>query len=273
MKLGVSSYTFAWAIGAPGYPPAVPMNAFDLLDLAHEFKVGVVQIADNLPLDHLTDAERARLRAQADAYGIQIEVGTRGIGADHLRRYLALAQYFGSPILRVVVDTRDDHPSPDGVIERLRPLLPDFAAAQVILAIENHDRFTTDALIHIVRRLDSSHVGICLDTVNSFGALEGPALVVERLGPWTVNLHIKDFAVRRADHNMGFTVEGRPAGQGQLDVPWLLREVGKHGRDVNAILELWPPPGESLDATIAKERSWAEISVDYLQGVINAGVQ
>ncbi|MBX2999662.1 MAG: sugar phosphate isomerase/epimerase [Caldilineaceae bacterium] len=270
MKLGVSSYTFAWAIGAPGYPPTAPMNTFDLLDLAHELKVGVVQIADNLPLDQLTEADLARLRAQADAQAIQIEVGTRGIGADHLRRYLELARYFGSSILRVVVDTRDDHPSPDEVIARLRPLLPEFATADVILAIENHDRFATDALIHIMRTLNSAHVGICLDTVNSFGALEGPALVVERLGPWTVNLHIKDFAVRRADHNMGFTVEGRPAGRGNLDVPWLLREVGRHGRDFNAILELWPPPAESLDATIAKERAWAEESVDYLRGVINA---
>jgi sugar phosphate isomerase/epimerase len=244
------------------------MNTFDLLDLAHKLKVSVVQIADNLPLDQLSEADLSRLRAQADAQRIQIEVGTRGIGADHLRRYLDLARFFGSPILRVVVDTREDHPSPDEVIARLRPLLADFARADVILAIENHDRFTTDALIQIMRTLESAHVGICLDTVNSFGALEGPALVVDRLGPWTVNLHIKDFAVRRADHNMGFTIEGRPAGQGQIDVPWLLREVGKHGRDFNAILELWPPPGESLDATIAKERAWAEISVAYLQGVI-----
>lgn len=271
MKLGVSSYTFAWAIGAPGYPPAAPMNTFDLLDLAYELKVGVVQIADNLPLDQLSDSDLARLRAQADAHDIQIEVGTRGISADHLRRYLGLARFFTSPILRVVVDTRDDHPSPDEVIARLRPLLSALADADVILAVENHDRFTTDALIHIMRTLDSAHVGICLDTVNSFGALEGPAWVVDRLGPWTVNLHIKDFAVRRADHNMGFTVEGRPAGQGQLDVPWLLRQVRQHGRDFNAILELWPPPAETLDATIAKERAWAEMSVDYLRSVINAG--
>jgi sugar phosphate isomerase/epimerase len=270
MKLGVSSYTYAWAIGAPGYPPAIPMNTFDLLDRAHALKISVVQIADNLPLDQLSEKESARLRARAEVQGINIEVGTRGIDADHLRRYLDLARYFHSPILRVVVDTHDDHPSPDEVVARVRPLLPDFARANVILAIENHDRFTTDALIHILRTLDSAHVGICLDTVNSFGALEGPALVVERLGPWTVNLHIKDFAVRRADHNMGFTIEGRPAGQGQLDAPWLLREVRQHGRDFNAILELWPPPAENLDDTIAKERSWAEMSVDYLQGVINA---
>jgi 3-oxoisoapionate decarboxylase len=183
MKLGVSSYTFAWAIGAPGYPPAVPMNTFDLLDLAHELKVGVVQIADNLPLDRLAVEDLARLRAQADTQGIQIEVGTRGIGESHLRRYLALARYFGSSILRVVVDAQDDHPTPDEVIARVRPLLPDFASADVILAIENHDRFTTEMLIHVMQTLDSAHVGICLDTVNSFGALEGPALVVDRLGP------------------------------------------------------------------------------------------
>ena len=77
-------------------------------------------------------------------------------------------------------------------------------------------------LADIVTSIDSPNVGICLDTVNSFGSLEGPAVVVEALGPYVVNLHVKDFSIRRHDHNMGFTLTGTPAGQGQLDLPWLL---------------------------------------------------
>jgi sugar phosphate isomerase/epimerase len=90
------------------------------------------------------------------------------------------------------------------------------------------------------------------------------------LGPWVVNLHIKDFAITRPDHKMGFTVEGRPAGQGRLDVPWLLETLRGVGRDPNAILELWTPPQGDLAATIAVEDRWAAQSVAYLRELIPA---
>jgi len=112
------------------------------------------------------------------------------------------------------------------------------------------------------------HVGICLDTVNSFGALEGPETVVETLGPWTVNLHVKDFAIERVSHAMGFVVEGKPAGRGRLNVPWLLEKLRALGRDPNAILELWTPPGATLEETIAREAEWAEDSIKYLRSLI-----
>ena len=140
-----------------------------------------------------------------------------------------------------------------------------FEEAGVVLAIENHDKFSTDELVYMVEELGPGWVGICLDTVNSFGALEGPEVVVEKLSPFTVNLHCKDFVVRRADHMMGFTIEGRPVGQGQLDVPWLVEQLGGVYRDISAIIELWTPPGATLDATIAMEREWAEMSVEYLR--------
>ena len=153
-------------------------------------------------------------------------------------------------------------------MELLRPQREAFLRAGVTLAIENHDRFPASVLAGIVRALGTEWVGVCLDTVNSFGALEGPRVVVETLGPLTVNLHVKDFAIFRAGHQMGFTIEGRPAGQGRLDVPWLLELLHQQGRDVNAILELWTPPEAALDNTIAKERRWAEESAAYLRTLI-----
>jgi sugar phosphate isomerase/epimerase len=120
----------------------------------------------------------------------------------------------------------------------------------------------------MVRDLGTEWAGICLDTVNSIGALEGPEVVVDTLGPLTVNLHVKDFRIARAPHGMGFVVEGTPAGLGMLDVPWLLDAIGGNGREVNAILELWTPPEATVDATIAKESAWAEQSITYLQAAL-----
>jgi len=239
-----------------------------LLNKALELGVRLIQVADNLPLDQLSPEELNTFQTHAVQYGVSIEVGTRGIAPDHLLRYLELARRFVSPILRVVIDTADHHPDAEEIVATLRAVIPRFEQAGVHLAIENHDRFKAAALADIIDRMGSQYVGICLDTVNSFGAQEGPEAVLKVLGPLTVNLHIKDFAVIRARHNMGFTIEGRPAGQGQLDIPWLLQELDRMGRDVNAILELWTPPQERLEDTIALEDAWARSSIAYLRSLI-----
>ena len=93
-------------------------------------------------------------------------------------------------------------------------------------------------------------------------------MVVDALAPWAVNLHVKDFNIRRADHMMGFTIEGTPAGQGRLDLPWLLEKLLPFERDFNAILELWTPPEDDLPATIAKEDRWVQESINYLRKII-----
>jgi 3-oxoisoapionate decarboxylase len=265
VQLGIASYTYTWAIGVSGRRPETPMTAVGLVDRAAELGVRRVQIADNLPLDDLGPVEIDGLERRARERGVAVEVGTRGIDPPHLLRHLALAQRFGSPILRVVVDRGAHHPSPDEVVGILKEIVGAFERAGVTIAIENHDRFTARSIVGIIERIGSARVGVCLDTVNSFGALEGPAVVVDVLGPFTVNLHVKDFAVVRASHMMGFSVEGRPAGQGQLDVAWLLAALRARGRDPSAILELWTPPDPTLAETIAKEDRWARESVAFLR--------
>jgi sugar phosphate isomerase/epimerase len=76
----------------------------------------------------------------------------------------------------------------------------EFQARNIRLAIENHDRFSCRVLTKIVRALGGDWAGICSDTTNSLGALEGPQLVVEKLGPLTINLHLKDFTIFRGSH-------------------------------------------------------------------------
>jgi sugar phosphate isomerase/epimerase len=265
MKLGIGSYAYYWATGAPGYPPASPLTAHDLIDKAAALGVGLVQLDDNLPLHTFSSSEVEALAAHARDRSIELEIGTRGIHPELLRKYMALASSVRSPIVRTLIDTADHHPSPDEVVATLQTIIPDYESAAITLAIENHDRFRVRALAQIIERIGSDYVGVCLDTVNSFGALEGPEVVVEVLGPLCVNLHVKDFRVRRVDHLMGFEVEGTPAGQGMLDIPWLLDSLTKHQHDPNVILELWPPPEPDLAATIAKEDRWVRESIAYLR--------
>lgn len=268
MQIGISSYTYTWAVGVPFFVPENPMTALNLLERAVELGVNVVQIADNLPLDALREIELEQLQGYARLHHLRIEVGTRGITPAHLARYHSLAHRFQSPILRVVIDTPDHHPMVDEVIDLLRPQMPAFETSGITLALENHDRFSCTDFLHILHSIDSPALGICLDTVNSFGALEGPGVVINTLARFTVNLHVKDFNIRRADHKMGFLIEGTPAGQGRLDVPNLIEHLHTWGRDCNAILELWTPPADTLADTITKEAQWAVESIQYLKEVL-----
>jgi len=264
----MGSYARYWASGVPGYPPEHPLRAEGLIEFAARLGLKVVQIADNMPLDAISQERLSKIRDLSQERGIAIEVGTRGITLGHLRRCLKLARFFDSPILRVVVDTSDHHPSPSEVVQLISRVVPHLEDNRVVLAIENHDRFKCRQLVQILEQVNSPWVGICLDTVNSFGALEGPDVVVDTLAPWVVNLHLKDFTVRRAVHMMGFSVEGCPAGEGQLDIPWLLSTMRTHGKDPNAILELWVSPEERLEDTIRKEEQWAVRSVNHLRSFI-----
>ncbi len=284
MKLGLSTYTYTWAVGLTGQQPREPLTASSLLRRAAHLGVHVVQFCDNYPLttqwavqvanagsaqvkdlpgslDELTDLARDRR--------IAIEIGTRGIAdTQNLLAHLELARHFGASFVRLVVDAKSHEPSPEECVARLRPLLRHFADAGVKLALENHDRFSSASLAQIVETLGPDHVGICLDTVNSFGALEGPEVVVKTLARYTLNLHIKDFTTARVNSRMGFVINGCAAGQGRLNIPWLLDQLRAAGRDVNAIIELWTPIGPTLEETIAREAAWAEESVRYLRQFI-----
>jgi 3-oxoisoapionate decarboxylase len=268
VKLGLSSWACAWNIGVPGHEPAHPLDAGGLIRLAASHGLRLVQIADNLPLQSYTAEELAQVHTVAQDEGVELELGTRGIRPDHIRRYLEVCRLFKCSILRVVVDTATEQPSEPEIVDTISLLAPEIGAAGVTLAIENHDRFEAAVFARMIDHIGSDHVGICLDTVNSFGALEGPAVVIDTLAPYVVNLHLKDFIVRRHPSMMGFEITGAPAGQGRLDIPALLTAMRARARNPNAILEHWPTPEANIDETTAKERAWVGASIEYLRTLI-----
>jgi sugar phosphate isomerase/epimerase len=271
VELGLSTYTYTWAIGVPGNMPRQPMDAFGLLELARKYHINRVQIADNIPLDQLSETELESIKHFSDSHRIQVEVGARGLYQEKIDKYLELAAYFGSPFLRFVIDEGTYCPPLDEIIQLIRQNLSKFERAGIPLAIENHDRLKCRDLIRVIHHTDPHLVGICLDTVNSLGAGEGLQEVLQQLAPYTVNFHIKDFSIRRKSHQMGFEVVGQPAGSGMLDIPEIMQVLDNSRKCLSCTLELWTSPEKTLEGTIAKEREWAEKSLKYLKtvGIIN----
>ena len=245
--------------------PAKGFSAFDLVDKAVVLGVPVLQIADNLPLLELGSDELLSLRNYAETKGIQIEVGSRGLTIENVTTYLEIAKLFRSPILRMVIDAKGFEPALEECIAIVKQLVPLLVNAGVRLAIENHDRFKAAEFAQIIEESDPQWVGICLDSVNSMGAGEGIAEVVKTLAPYTINLHLKEFNIQRVWHKMGFVVEGLPAGQGMLNIPWLLNEIDKVKNCDSAILELWTPPEDEIIKTIQKEEQWVQESIRFLK--------
>jgi len=263
MKLGISSYAYSWAVGVPGHHPAQPFDENGLLDKAHEHGVKLLQVCDNLPLHTFDSGRLDRLARRAVHEGVRLEVGARRLTLERVTEYAAIARRVGAKLIRFVIDDAGYHPALADVTSVLRAAEP--LLRGLTLGIENHDRFPADTLRSMIEAAGLENIGVCLDTTNSLGAGEGIEAVAAVLAPITVNLHIKDFWIERVPHLMGFTVTGRPAGGGMLDLPKLLEQLAPYSRCQTAVLETWPPLETNLDTVLAKEAAWATQSIEYLK--------
>lgn len=267
MKLGIGTYTYMWSIGFPGFAPMKPMRAMDLVAQAQKLDVRVLQFGPNLPLYELPSAELQALLEACRSSDIDLEVGTRGIETRHLERLIAFTRECGVSLLRSVPELEGQVPSGKELTSALRAIRPALERARVTLALEN-SRVPARELEGALEDAGSEWIGVTLDTANSLAIPEGTCEVANCLARWTRCLHLKDFAIRREWHAMGFRVEGRPAGQGQLNIPWLLDLVARQGSRANAILELWPPEQQDGEQTVALEKQWAEESIRYLRTLV-----
>lgn len=266
MKLGIASWTVPWAIGMPGYPaPPAPLTPLGLLDLGQGLGVGIVQIADNMPLDRLSVAALDDLGAAARRRGIALEAGTRGVEPAHLRRYLDICRALGARILRTLTHTAASKPDIRQVAAWMADVLPEFEAAGVAIAIENNEAHAAREYAWLVSEMSSPSLGICLDTANSLGRPETLDCVLEYLAPHAIVLHAKDYDIRRIDTRMGFHVTGAPAGGGKVDFPRVFSALRAHGRQPSVILEHWPPFTNTIEETVALEAEWVGRSLAFVR--------
>jgi sugar phosphate isomerase/epimerase len=265
MKLGLSSWAYTWAVGVPGREPANPLRDCDLVCRAHDHGLCLVQIADNLPLDRIGDAELADLAALAASLGVTVEIGFRGLNRERLHRALHIARVLRASLIRFILHGPDADTTPQSAIALLRGVAPELREMGAIVAVENYERFAASDFAYIAEQVGPDLAGVCLDTANQLGRGESLEAVTAALAPYTVNLHVKDFTIRRLWHNLGFIVEGAPAGDGMLPVVRLANSLQAFGRCRSAVLELWTPWRESLQATIALEQEWVAVSLGNLR--------
>jgi sugar phosphate isomerase/epimerase len=123
----------------------------------------------------------------------------------------------------------------------------------VRLAVENHKDWRADELLDGLKRLDSEHVGACIDTGNNIALLEDPAETVKTLAPAAMSVHLKDMAVRPYDD--GFLLAEVPLGEGLLDLPAIVATVKQARPEVRFSLEMMTR--DPLRVPCLTEKYWA----------------
>ena len=269
MKIGIGTYSLFWEFESRN--PS-PLDIPGMIDRAAQLGCDVFQICDDPRIEQLDPAGLHDLRERAELLGIELELGTRTVGREHLSRYVEIAEALGARTLRSMVQSQEIEGGPAAAVAELRATLPRLESAGITLAMETYEQVPTRTLLGLVEELDSPHVGICLDPANCVSALEHPKDVVEACAPRTVNLHVKDFAFARQEGWVGFTYSGAPLGEGLLDLDHELRHVYSGDQDASvgdrapsAIVEHWLPWQGDLDTTVETERAWTDRTLAALR--------
>jgi len=271
MRLGVTSYTFRWAVGGDSrfgdsFKPKRVVDAFGLVGLVSKLGLEVLQIADNMNTE-LTAQNYRKLRETAEAKGVALQLGASGIDKAVVKRYAEIAELLGVSLLNVYATERQ----PIGeVVERIRGFLPELRDHQLALTLENEDSgiYTCHELAEILRRVDDRFVGACVDTMNSTVILEHPLDTVKVLAPYAMCLHLKDFVIRRASVS-GFSIEGVPVGTGMLDVKAVLDMAKETGREPDILLEQFMGRRGDEEATLEEEVKWVRTGAKFVRSLLS----
>ena len=146
----------------------------------------------------------------------------------------------------------------DRLARLLPPLVQRCVEMELPFGIENHGDYYCSDLVALCQEVP--HLGIFLDTGNTFLIGEAPMPAFEAAAPYVVGSHFKDHHVRPCLDARPLHFEVGPSVIGEGNVPLrecyqLLREQAPHPDRLVMEIELIPPP--DLDPVVAFERSLA----------------
>src|SRR5690606_3406093 len=117
MKIGIGTYSLFWEFEARN--PA-PLDIPAMVDRAARLGCEVFQICDDPRVEQLDTAGLHDLRERAELLGVELELGTRTIGREHLGRYLDIAEALGARTLRSMIQSQEVVSGPDDAVSELR---------------------------------------------------------------------------------------------------------------------------------------------------------
>ena len=121
------------------------------------------------------------------------------------------------------------------------------------LGLENHKDFRVDQQVALLEQYSSEYLGVSLDTGNNLTVLDDPIETVEKLAPYTLNVHFKDMAAEETAD--GFRISEVPLGEGMLDIPRITDIIRTARPDVHFSLEMITR--DPLEVPCLTEKYWS----------------
>jgi 3-oxoisoapionate decarboxylase len=211
-----------------------------------------------------------RLKEELDMY-LEIQTFLPRPDPAEFEHAVKVAKEAGATSLRVVcllgrryelVHSLDDwKQAVEGFHRQIAAAVPIVERHRMPLGIENHKDWRVDQQMALLERYSSEYLGVCLDTGNNLAVLDDPMETIEKLAPWTFNVHFKDMAMEECES--GFLLSEVPLGEGMLDMPRITEIIRRARPDVRFSLEMITR--DPLLVPCLTDRFWA--SFDDLNGV------
>ena len=257
MMLGLDTYSHHLAFGRhPDFHPAKPLDLFGFIEKVSEFGLKGFQI-DPMHLGATDDEYLMTVREEAESRNLFVEYGIIGTQSDEIEKGISVCKKLGSTVLRSFLGFNRFDPTTSiaDELEIARTIIassvPALERSGGHLAIENHGDVTSDELVDIVEQIDSPNVGICLDVGNSLCVLEDPLAAAERMIPFALTTHFKDYTITGTP--TGCKIAGVPLGEGVLPLLDLYRLIEEEGVVDRLILEIPVEPGHGEKHSLEAE--------------------
>lgn len=261
MVAGLSTYAFFWR---SSNKVSNPMCIEKMLEETSNLGGKVFQICDYLQIENFDNKKLEQIRQLAESLNLSLELGTKGIEPDLLKKYILICKALNVRIFRTMFNSLTFKPSRSQIESIMHEWLPKFEKDKIKIAIETYEQLKTQDLVSIIKDINHPFLGICLDPANCVASLENPKTVIDMTSDMVINLHIKDFSFSRRDGWVGFNLSGTKLGSGLLDYQYMMEKIKPNTRKINQIVEHWLPWQGTENQTCCIEEEWTKLSIKRL---------
>ncbi len=292
MRLGMHSYTLHlwglgqnWGIHAAPYPKSIDL--MKLMDMAEEWGLDGLHIT-GADLETKDDIRLAEVAAAAKAHGLYLEYNC-SLNEEFDQRLnesfesaVTVASKIGAELVKFSLDIRRERPLYGScfqpavmkqladIHDQIKRAIPTIEKYGIPIAIENHTETYADEILWLVDSVNHPLVQVCVDTVNSFGVLEGPEIAVEKLASRAICNHFCDHKLSRDQYGAKF--HGVAIGDGDIDVQRVIDLIRRVSPTDKITFEIeWDMENDSIEDAKAKQMDACIRSIRYLRDVLNVG--
>lgn len=246
-KLGLNPYGLTYTLGLQGKgtkrenPKGTGLEGF--IAIARELDAKVLEIFDPW-LARLSDEELKTLRGRLRDAGMTRIVSSGLANMGPMDSAFRSAKALDAKVIRLgltpVLEGSRNAWGPKwfelqaNIREALGKYAPIAADHGVVLAIENHQDFTSQELVDFCEEFGPG-VGICFDTGNAFPVLEAPLDFARRAAPYVRHVHLKDYRVQFTEE--GYRLVRCAIGDGAVPVKGIADILKRHHGEMTAVLE------------------------------------